>query len=44
MGTLLEHLHNQWVDLAQPRLGAAGIYATDEFFAPLERMLNPDAA
>lgn len=44
MGTLLEHLHNQWVDLAQPRLGAAGIYATDEFFAPLERMLNPEPA
>ena len=31
-----------WVDLAQPRLGAAAIHATDEFFAPKERMIDPD--
>ncbi|HEY8015809.1 MAG TPA: hypothetical protein VIE35_08265 [Dongiaceae bacterium] len=30
-----------WVDLAQPRLGAAAIHATDEFFAPKERMIDP---
>ena len=30
-----------WVDLAQPRLGAAAIHATDDFFAPKERMIDP---
>jgi allantoicase len=33
-----------WVDLAQPRLGGAAIQASDEFFAPKERMLNPEPA
>jgi len=33
-----------WVDLAQPRLGAAVIHATDEFFAPKERMIDPAPA
>jgi allantoicase len=33
-----------WVDLAQPRLGAAAIHATDEFFAPKERMIDPAPA
>ncbi|TCL74635.1 allantoicase [Rhizobium sp. BK251] len=28
------------INLASARLGAKGIYATDEFFAPLERMLQ----
>lgn len=28
------------INLASARLGARGLYATDEFFAPLERMLN----
>lgn len=32
------------VNLADPRLGAAGLYASDEFFAPLERLLNPEPA
>ena len=32
---------NRYVNLAQPRLGAEAIYATDDFFAPKERMLNP---
>lgn len=32
------------VNLADTRIGARGIFATDEFFAPLERMLNPDPA
>jgi allantoicase len=33
-----------WIDLAQPRLGAAVIDATDEFFAPKERLINPEPA
>ncbi|MCL6709936.1 allantoicase [Pseudomonas sp. R2.Fl] len=32
------------VNLASARLGARGIFSTDEFFAPLERMLNDDPA
>ena len=32
------------VNLANPRIGAKAIFATDDFFAPLERMLNPDPA
>ncbi|WP_028534128.1 allantoicase [Paludibacterium yongneupense] len=32
------------VNLADPRLGARGIVASDEFFAPLERMLDPRPA
>ena len=31
----------QLTNLADERLGAAGLFATDEFFAPLARMLNP---
>lgn len=31
-------------DLASPRLGARALHASDEFFAPLERMLNPEPA
>jgi allantoicase len=33
----------QWVDLAQPRLGAAVLAVSDEFFAPGERMLAAHA-
>jgi allantoicase len=32
------------VNLASARLGAAALYSTDEFFAPVERMLNDDPA
>lgn len=32
------------VNLADARLGAEAIYATDDFFAPKERMLNPEPA
>jgi allantoicase len=32
---------NRHINLADSRLGAAAIYATDEFFAPAERMLDP---
>lgn len=35
---------SRWVNLAQPRLGAEVIYATDEFFAQKERVLNPEPA
>ncbi|WP_020396372.1 allantoicase [Thiolinea disciformis] len=44
MSAILEQLQKAYVNLAQPRLGAAAIAASDEFFAPLERMLNPDPA
>ncbi|HPE60991.1 MAG TPA: allantoicase [Thiolinea sp.] len=44
MSELLKNLQNRWIDLAQPRLGARGLYATDEFFAPLERLLQPEPA
>ncbi|GGP23430.1 allantoicase [Silvimonas iriomotensis] len=32
------------INLADPRLGALAITASDEFFAPLSRMLNPEPA
>jgi len=32
------------VDLASPRLGAQALFASDAFFAPLERMLDPAPA
>jgi len=32
------------INLLDPRLGAAALFATDEFFAPKERMLNPEPA
>ena len=44
MSDLLAQLQAHYIDLAQPRLGAAAIAATDEFFAPLYRMLNPEPA
>ncbi len=31
----------QWIDLAQPRLGAKVITASDDFFAPKERLIEP---
>jgi allantoicase len=33
-----------WIDLAQPRLGGAAIHASDEFFAPKDRLLSPEPA
>ncbi|MBB5192994.1 allantoicase [Silvimonas terrae] len=35
---------NTTINLADPRLGALAITASDEFFAPLSRMLNPEPA
>lgn len=31
-----------WIDLAQPRLGTKAVYATDDFFAPKERLISPE--
>lgn len=30
-----------WIDLAQPRLGSEVVFATDEFFAAKERLIDP---
>ncbi len=35
---------SKYVNLAHTRLGAKPVYANDEFFAPCERMLNPEPA
>ena len=32
---------HQWINLAQPRLGTQVVYATDEFFAAKERLIDP---
>jgi len=32
---------DQYIDLAQPRLGARVLYATDDFFAAKERLIDP---
>ena len=29
-------------NMADPRLGAETLFATDDFFAPMARMLNPN--
>jgi allantoicase len=34
---------NDWINLAQPRLGASPIYCTDDFFAECSRMLESQA-
>ena len=34
----------RYANLADPRLGAQAIAASDEFFAPMERMLDPAPA
>ena len=34
----------RWVNLADPRLGAKVVHASDDFFAPAERMLNHEPA
>ena len=41
IGTRLAEIARQAINLADARLGAAGISCTDEFFAPLARMLEP---
>jgi allantoicase len=34
----------RFMNLADPRLGAKALFASDEFFAPKERMLDPQPA
>ncbi len=36
-----EELARQWVDLAHPRLGSVAISTSDDFFAPMERLIDP---
>ena len=31
-----------WIDLLQPRLGSEAVFANDDFFAPKERLINPE--
>lgn len=33
---------NEWIRLEQPRLGTRTVYATDDFFAPKERLIDPE--
>ena len=33
----------QWIDLAQPRLGAEIVSCSDDFFAECSRMPSPEA-
>lgn len=35
------HPYHQWIQLEQPRLGTRVTYATDEFFAAKERLIEP---
>ncbi len=37
---MLETLQNQWINLASTKLGAQALTASDDFFAPKERMLD----
>ena len=39
--SMFENLRRQYVNLAQPRLGAEVIYATDDFFADKARLIDP---
>ncbi|MGI9412336.1 MAG: allantoicase, partial [Hyphomicrobiales bacterium] len=36
-----EAMAREWIDLAHPRLGSEVIFATDDFFAPRERLIDP---
>ena len=36
-----EELARLYIDLAQPRLGTEVVFASDDFFAPKERMIDP---
>ena len=41
MSNSTDNPYHQWVRLEQPRLGTRVVYATDEFFAAKERMIEP---
>ena len=32
----------EWIRLEQPRLGTRVVYATDDFFAPKDRLISPE--
>lgn len=38
---MFDDLRGRYVDLAQPRLGSAVVYATDDFFADKSRLISP---
>ena len=38
---MFDDLRRRYVDLAQPRLGSAVVYATDDFFADKSRLIDP---
>jgi allantoicase len=42
--TDLPDFARRWINLAQPRLGAAAIAVTDDFFAAAERLIDPAPA
>ncbi|MGI9304539.1 MAG: allantoicase, partial [Gammaproteobacteria bacterium] len=42
-GALNDNPFRQWIDLTQPRLGTAVVFASDEFFAARERLIDPQA-
>ena len=44
LGTEMPEFTNGAINLASARLGATALYSTDEFFAPLERMLSDEPA
>ena len=37
------HPFHEWIQLEQPRLGTRVTYASDEFFAAKERLIQPEA-
>ena len=37
----MDNPYSNYVDLAQPRLGSTVVYATDDFFAAKERVIDP---
>ena len=39
--SVFEDLRRRYVDLAQPRLGSAVVFATDDFFADKSRLISP---
>ena len=41
MTKIKDNPFHQWIRLEQPRLGTQVVYATDDFFAPKERLIDP---
>jgi allantoicase len=40
MNNVVDNPFHQWIRLEQPRLGSKVVFATDEFFAPRERLID----